>query len=426
MNMASERGIAAGSSRVSAAIGNLRAVIVMIVVAIHAVIAYLIAIGPKPFAFDKAPWTWRTFPVVDSHRFVGFDIFCAWGDAYLMALFFLVSGFFVWPSLERGGAARFAQRRALRLGPPFLMGILVLMPIANYPAYLQTAAHPSFVEYVREWLALPFWPAGPMWFLWFLLAFDVAVAGFFEYLPRQRRWVRRLSLYAEEHPQHFLAGLLTVSALAYFPFGYPFGPMNWFQFGPFSFQASFPGLYFVYFIAGVVMGASGLGHRLLAPEGALARHWVAWMGAAVLFFAVWLLASAEAYYLHPAGTVPAWKFAEAVALPPACFTSCCFMLAVVVRFSSRGAGLLDGLQHNSFEIYLLHCAFVVWSQYALLGLDWPAIPKAAIVFVATLSLSWATAAALGRIPLAGIIIGTGGPRPMPLPPLARPVLPLPD
>jgi peptidoglycan/LPS O-acetylase OafA/YrhL len=343
-----------------------------------------------------------------------------------MALFFLVSGFFVWPSLERGGAARFARRRALRLGPPFLMGILVLMPIANYPAFLQTTAHPVFADYLREWLALPFWPAGPMWFLWFLLAFDVALAAFYKFLPERRPWVRRLSIYASEHPLHFLAGLLVVSAVSYFPFGYPFGPMSWFQFGPFSFQASFPGLYFIYFVAGVVIGASGLNHRLLAPEGVLARHWKMWTFGAAVFFAVWLLAAAEAYYLHPAGAPPAWKFAEAIALPPACFTSCCCLLAATIRFTRSGTRLLDGLQHNSFEIYLLHCGYVVWLQYALLGVDWPAIPKAAIVFAATLTLSWATAVALRRVPVAGIIIGTGGRRTVPLPRLPPTALPLSD
>lgn len=396
----------APESRASAAIGNLRAIVVLLVVAVHSVLAYLTAIGPGPQPFNQPPYVWRTFPVVDPHRFIGFDIFCAWGDAFLMALFFLVSGFFVWPSLERNSPMVFAERRALRLGPPFILGIVLLMPLANYPAYLQTAANPGIAAYLRQLLALPFWPAGPMWFLWFLLALDVAVAVFFALVPQLRRTVQRLSSYAHEKPARFLAALLITSTLAYLPFGYPFGPMSWFQFGPFSFQLSFPGLYAAYFAAGIVIGAGGIEKNLIARHGPLARHWQAWSAAAAVFFVVWLFASAKTY-MNPGGALPIWKLAEAVALPPACFTSCCFMLAATIRFGSLRTRLLDSLQRNSFEIYLLHCVFVVWTQFALLALGWSAIPKAGIVFTVTLIASWTVAALVRRWPIAGLIIGTG-------------------
>jgi peptidoglycan/LPS O-acetylase OafA/YrhL len=410
--------------RASAAIGNLRAIVVLIVVAVHCVIAYLVAIGPTPCTFDSAPWCWRTFPVVDAHRFIGFDIFCAWADAYLMALFFLVSGFFVWTGLERGGAGPFVQRRTFRLAPRFLLGILLLMPIANYPAYLQTMPHPGLADYVRVWFALPFWPAGPMWFLWFLLAFDVAVAALFGLLPRHRSYVRRLSLYADAHPLCFLAGVLVLSELAYFPFGYPFGPMNWFQFGPFSFQLSFPGLYFLYFCVGIVMGACGLGNRLLAADGPLARHWKSWTGGAAVFFALWLFTCAKTY-MHPASAAPIWKIAEAIALPPACLTSCCCVLAATIHFANIRSRALDSLQRNSFEIYMLHCVFVVWTQYALLTFDWPAILKAAIVFVVTLAASWAVAAWFRRLPRIGLALERGRRTATAFAPVRHSVLPSP-
>jgi hypothetical protein len=36
--------------------------------------------------------------MVDSHRWFGFDIFCAWQDVYLMALMFFLSALFARPS----------------------------------------------------------------------------------------------------------------------------------------------------------------------------------------------------------------------------------------------------------------------------------------------------------------------------------------
>jgi hypothetical protein len=56
-------------------------------------------------------------------------------------------------------------------------------------------------------------------------------------------------------------------------------------------------------------------------------------------------------------------------------------------------------------MYLVHYLFVVWLQFALLGLELPAVVKAAIVFAGTLALSWSATAALGRVPAVANIIG---------------------
>ena len=425
MDAMPDRPLARPQVRSLTAINNLRAIVVLLVVVVHAMLAYLTSIGHGPQPFNRPPYSWRTFPIVDVHRFVGFDIFCAWGDAFLMALFFLVSGFFVWQGLERTGASQFIERRALRLGPPFILGIVVLMPLANYPAYLQTMPNPNIADYCRQLFDLPFWPAGPMWFLWFLLAFDVGAGLFYQYLPAQHLLVKRLSLLAHQRPYRFLAGLFVISELAYLPFGYHFGPMSWLQFGPFSFQGSFPGLYAVYFVAGIVVGATGLERGLIASDGPLARHWKAWSAAALVCFAIWLFASAKAY-LAPLGPPIAWKLTEALTLPPACFTSCCCLLGATTHFANFRSRALDHVQRNAFEIYLLHCVFVVWSQFALLGVGLSAIPKATIVFVVTLALSWAVASALRRLPVFGLMIGTGAQSVAPLSAMPRPMLPLSD
>ena len=48
-------------------------------------------------------------------------------------------------------------------------------------------------------------------------------------------------------------------------------------------------------------------------------------------------------------------------------------------------------------MYLIHYTFAVWLQYAVLGTALFAVIKAAIVFSATLILSWAIAAATGGL-----------------------------
>ncbi len=264
----------------SLALDNLRAYVILLVLAFHSSLAYLNFLPPHPFPFDSPPYSWRAFPIVDSHRWLGLDLFCAWQDVFLMTLFFFLSGLFVRPSLKRKGVPSFLRDRLLRLGLPFAWVVALLMPIANYPTYLQTAADPSVAAYWRHFLALPFWPSGPMWFLWLLLAADLAAAG----LHRDGAALGRLACPAAsaagEKPLAYFVGLLILSALAYVPLALAFTPERWFQFGPFSFQESRPLQYALYFFAGAGIGAYGIERGLFAPDGALAGRWRSWLALA--------------------------------------------------------------------------------------------------------------------------------------------------
>ena len=84
------------------------------------------------------------------------------------------------------------------------------------------------------------------------------------------------------------------------------------------------------------------------------------------------------------------------------------VLALALRFATQRRRLLDSLSQSAYGIYLVHYVFVVWLQYAMLGVAIPAIIKAAIVFTGTLLMSWATTAALHSIPLGSRLIGNEG------------------
>jgi len=76
-----------------------------------------------------------------------------------------------------------------------------------------------------------------------------------------------------------------------------------------------------------------------------------------------------------------------------------------LRFAGRRLPALAGLRRDAFGLYLVHYVFVVWLQYALLGVALFAAAKGAIVFGGTLLLSWSTIAVIRRISPAGQIIG---------------------
>ena len=164
-------------SRSSIALSNLRAVVIVIVLAFHSVLAYLASLPASPHRFDDAPYLWQAIPIVDSHRWFAFDLFCAWQDVSLMSLMFFLSGLFVPSSLARKGSITFLSDRFFRIGLPLVLVVVFLMPVTYYPTYRVTAADPSVGAYWQHLTALPFWPCGPQWFLWQLLALNVLAAG---------------------------------------------------------------------------------------------------------------------------------------------------------------------------------------------------------------------------------------------------------
>ena len=392
--------------RASLAIDNLRAVVILLVLAFHSVLAYLNFLPPHPFAFDQPPFLWRAFPIVDTARWMGFDLFCAWLDVFLMSFFFLVSGLFVWPSLNRKGAGIFLSDRLLRIGVPFLVVALLLMPVTHYPTYLQTATEPGIAAYWRHWLALPLWPCGPMWFLWLLLLWDGLAAGIYPLLAPHRDAVLRLSSYARQHPARFLAGMAVLSVLAYVPLALIFGPAEWFQRGPMAFQLSRPLHYALYFFAGAAIGACGIERGLLGADGPLARHWAGWLAAALASFVLWMLVMSQ-IVADPSGAPLPWQIAAALSFVLACFASCFFTLGASVRFAQFRTRLCDSLKDNAYGMYLIHYLFIVWLQFAMLPMSLPAVLKATVVFSGTLGLSWAACAALRQVPALAQIIGEG-------------------
>ena len=384
------------------AMGNLRAFVTLLVIAHHAVLAYHPYAPPPPTSLGAEPMIWQAFPVVDSHRWAGIDVFVGFNDAFFMSLMFLVSGLFLWPSLQRKGAGRFLIGRMRRLGIPFIVAAGLLSPLAYVPAYLQSTS-PAPGGFWKTWLSLPHWPSGPAWFLWVLLAFDAVATALTWTAPRWgdglRRWVERL-----QRPAAFFWSLAAVSAVAYVPMAIVFGPGDWLSFGPFTFQVSRVIHYAVYFFAGAGLGAGGLGRGLLLPGEQLARRWPLWMGASLGAFFVLVVMFVAALSRGTTGDTGIWTAVDvAFVLSCACSSFAC--LSLFVRFSRPGP-IGDSLAANAYGMYITHYVLVSWLQYALLRSALPGAAKGTMVFAGAVALSWGLTAALRRIPAVGKVISS--------------------
>jgi surface polysaccharide O-acyltransferase-like enzyme len=96
-----------------------------------------------------------------------------------MPLFFVVAGLFTPGSLTRKGTSRFLTDRALRLGLPLLVYVLLLAPFIEYVDPTNADWEDGFWSFAvhKVWWTPPLPPTwGPAWFLAILLLFSVLYA----------------------------------------------------------------------------------------------------------------------------------------------------------------------------------------------------------------------------------------------------------
>ena len=394
----------AAYAKASLAIANLRGVFILILVSFHACLAYLGSTAGPAKSFDQPPFAWLAFPIVDSRRFYGFDLYCAWEDVHVMALMFFLSGLFVPSSLRRKGAARFLADRVLRLGPPFLFSVLFLAPVALYPVFHGMNPEASVADYLAAYRSLPFLPNGPAWFLWLLLAVSIAAGVVYAAAPAMLDALAFLSRDARRRPRRFLLALALAATLAYVPLALIFGPFDWLERGPFSFQLSRPLLYAVYFLAGASVGAAGVGDGLLAPDGALARNWRRLAVLSPLMLFAWMGLTGVTMTYPDFAPLP-MRALSAFAYVGASVAGVMLLMAASTRFLAQRIGWLEPLSRNALGIFVLHYVPLVWMQYLLLDAPLPALLKAVVVFGVVLPLSLAGAAAMSRLGWLARLIG---------------------
>jgi peptidoglycan/LPS O-acetylase OafA/YrhL len=371
----------------------LRSFGVLLVLLHHAALAYV------TFGYLNPEDPTATFsPIVDSAKWAGFDLVVLLNDTFFMPLLFFVSGLFVWRSLEGKGAARFLLGRLIRLGIPFLIGVVVIIPVAFYPTMLEIelvyGVSQGFGEFWIDFARRGFAPSGPLWFVWLLLAFDCLAALAHWVLRRAGSRSERRSSSVLDSSLLFALALIGLSFAAYLPMRGAFAPSQWVGIGPFKMEIVRVFLYLVYFAAGVAIGARGIEQGAFRADGPFARRWWAWLLAWLLSYGGLTLVFVSA----PEAPLSRYVFIVEMALAVLGLT------AVFVRFARRHVPILDSLSANSYGIYLIHYLVVIWLQYALLRIDLSAVVKGAIVFFGGLALCWGAIAALRRIRVVARII----------------------
>ncbi len=365
----------------NAALDHARSFLTLVVVLHHAVIPY------------------THFGHTDAKSWIGFDFVVAATDSFFMAMFFFLSGLFVWPSLSHKTLATHIHDRLLRLALPFAIAAVTVIPIAYYAIALRHDPDLTFAAFWWKTVTVGPWPSGPLWFVWVLLGFDLLASLLHRLSPHLLDPMNRLSQESFDQPAKFYAFLLAVTAAVYIPALIYFGPNRWFEFGPFSVQASRVLLYAAYFFIGAGIGAAHFSEGDLSSDGRLAKSSWGWLiETLVPYGLMWVLIYIKRAILGNPDPQPIWYLASYGLFFVAFSASILFTILGFFLGSKRPWYLLDRMQGDAYGIFLVHYPIVLWLQYWLFDYDLPAIVKTTIAFVLTVAFSWALTAALRKIP----------------------------
>jgi hypothetical protein len=344
------------------------------------------------------PYTY--FGHTDPKSWIGFDFIVTATDSFFMAMFFFLSGLFVWPGLGHKSPGIFLRDRLLRLGLPFAIAAFTVIPIAYYAISLRHHPEIGFSEFWWKTVTVGPWPSGPIWFVWVLLAFDLTASLAYRLSSHLVDPINRLSQRGFDQPPVFFLFLLAVTVVVYIPALLYFGGNRWFEFGPFSIQASRILLYAAYFFVGAGIGAANFERGVLGADGRLAKSSWGWIAATLIPYSLmWGMIYIKHEILDNPPVQPQWYLAIYSLFFVAFSAAILFAIqAYFLRFKRAGWSVLDPMQADAYGIFLVHYPIALWLQYWLFSYELPAVVKAATGLVLTIAFSWALTRALRQIP----------------------------
>jgi glucan biosynthesis protein C len=153
-------------------IDNLRWVMIMLVVSMHAAVTYS----------HLGSWYYMEDSPVSSLETTLFATYQVSLQSFFMGFLFFLAGYFVPGAYDTKGPARFLRDRGFRLGIPLLLYVFVLQPVAVYCISLfhgEDVYPHGFVRGYERYLTSGRWlgGTGPLWFCEALLIFCLAYAG---------------------------------------------------------------------------------------------------------------------------------------------------------------------------------------------------------------------------------------------------------
>jgi hypothetical protein len=348
----------------------------MLVVVLHGSMTYM-AYAP--------PWWY----VVDPENSLFFTALVLLIDVPIMFILFFVAGYFALPSLMKRGSKMYLKDKFIRIGLPWIFGVLLLAPPTAYMIYFSRNVPVTFIQF---W-STDFWglmyQQSVYWFLGILfLMFSILSLAYT--LSSHVRMLKRKTTVPSWKLFVTFAVLTTTGFLFMNLF---FSLDTWTHAGYiFTFQPLRVPLYIGYFILGMYayqsawFTADGYKPRLM--------HWMP------MFIASGLLYLGYRFTIPPAAqTTVILKAGNAILFNTFCTSSLMVGVAFFQQYVNGSGAFWKSQARNSYGIYYVHPLFLYPLAFIFVQIPLPIFLKAIAIIILAMLLSWGfSALVLKKVP----------------------------
>lgn len=377
---------------------NLRSLMVMLVLIFHSGASYGSAV--------------RFWPFHDNNPSIIIDLFMLLGDVFMMAVLFFVAGYFALPTLQRNGAWSFIKGKIKRLGIPWLIITVFVLPALDYIHYIVqqgsqalpirtyfehwtlsikkiVAFHVGWMDMSAYWDMTEKFYQRYLWFISLLLLFFILFVLIY-HINKKWNWCtgRRnqdnSSSKKSVYKSLLAIGVLNITlfALIRFFFYTEFMSMGWFSLGNiFQFQLGKLTIYCCYFGLGVYAYS-----RKWFVDGAdFGKAWIWGLICFCLFgLNMFILKNLTSTYAPSlilrigfTALYPTWALA---------FLG--FFVSLFFRHFNHSTRFNRELAKNSYNMYLIHYIFPFTLPLLIRLWDGPTIIKFGILSLFTILMSY--------------------------------------
>jgi surface polysaccharide O-acyltransferase-like enzyme len=362
---------------------HIKVVMTILVILHHAVVTYG---GP-------GNWYYRQ-PAHGDATLIPMTLFVSTYQSFFMGLFFLLSAYFIEPSLKRKGTSAFLKDRLKRLGIPLIFYSFILSPVLNFMIYRYGDKQPAtFIQFLggyNDWIDV-----GVLWFVAALLLFTLIFVALDNLKLTGNRSITQLN---RGYILLFTAGLGLVTFIVrlVFPVGRVLHPVG-FQLGHFT-------QYIALFTIGILARRGNLAENLNLR---MAKGFV-WLAVFMLFVIFPLL-----FYIKTVTNAPIANFNGGMNLEALLYSFYEQIIGISIVVALTGISkykwnlpskFLSTLSRNTFAVYIFHPLVLIGLSLLVSGWMVNPVIKLAIVAPCAVTGSFLLAALIVKIPVINKIV----------------------
>jgi hypothetical protein len=300
-------------------------------------------------------------------------------DVANMQILFFIAGFFAYGSLEKAGPGQFMRQKLVRIGLPWVVGVVFLAPLVTYLIPLTRGFAAPYLEFWTGDFWGPFYQQSVYWFLGVLLLLFAILTAFYSGTPSLRNIPRA----AQTPSARLFVTFWALTSLWFFVVTLVLPADTWSNaLKVIVYQPARLLLYAGYFALGILADRRGwLRAGGFQPD-------LGWWGPATAIAALGYLG------LRIVGSEWGLFFlvAQAALFNAFCLAGLMAGLAFFRQFANQPAPVWNSLSRNAYAIYYVHPLILYPAAYLALSIQAPIFVEVAALTLVAVAVSWALGA----------------------------------